>query len=289
MVIMGRAITLAIATAACLAGALAGPQWNNSQAPEPGNVPELENGGRGLVERIDMRVSRLHAGADTAEVERVLGRPTTSTFLGGSDDNNLAFRYAEEPVQTNVTLTGGRVTAIALDLLHIDMASLSTHARMLKPTMVRGAVLALLGRPRTNEPWMASGLKIEQMIYARAGEPHFSVFLSDGLVIDVRAGAARPPHIEHIVLPAAVPDVLVGPGLSIGLNPKQAAAFLGRLVWEPISSALKGQPALYATYQEPDGSRYASITFTGGTLTAFSIWSPDRALNLGETSGFSSR
>jgi hypothetical protein len=236
-----------------------------------------------------MRVSRLHAGADAAEVERVLGRPTTSTVLGGLEGNNLAFRYAEEPVETNVTLTGGRVTAVALDLLHIDIASLPAHARMLKPTMVRGAVLALLGKPKTDETSMLSGLEIEQMSYARAGEPDFSVFLADSLVIDVRAGTERPPRIEHIVLPARVPDALVGPGLSIGLNPNQAAAFVGRPVWEPITSALKGQPALHATYHERDGPRYASLTFTAGTLTVFSIWSPNKELNLGETSGFGDR
>jgi hypothetical protein len=282
---MGRTVTLTIAMAACIAGALAGPQLNNSQ----GSVPKLENGGRGLVERINMRVSRLHAGTDAAEVERVLGRPTTSTVLGGPEGNNLGFRYAEEPVQTNVTLTSGRVTAVALDLLHIDIALLPAHAQMLKPTMVRGAVLALLGRPKTDETWMSSGLEIEQMIYARAGEPDFSVFLADSLLVDVRPGAEKPARIENIVLPAAVPDALVGPGLSIGLNPNQATAFLGRPVWEPITFALKGQPALYVTYQERDGPRYVSLTFTGGTLTAFFIWSPNNALNLGETSGFGDR
>jgi outer membrane protein assembly factor BamE (lipoprotein component of BamABCDE complex) len=282
---MGRTVTLTIAMAACVAGAFAGPQLNNSQ----GSVPKFANGGRELVERISMRVSRLYAGADAAEVERVLGRPTTSTVLGGPEVNNLAFRYTEEPVETNVALTGGRVTAVALDLLHIDIASLPASARMLKPTMVRGAVLALLGRPKTDETWMASGLEIEQMIYARVGEPDFSVFLADSLVIDVRTGAEKPPRIEHIVLPAAVPDALVGPGLSVGLNPKQAAAFLGRPVWEPITSALMGQPVLSATYQERGGPRYASLTFTGGTLTFFSIWSPDKVLNLGETFGFGDR
>jgi hypothetical protein len=127
------------------------------------------------------------------------------------------------------------------------------------------------------------------MIYAQADEPDFSVFVADGVVIDVRAGAEKPPRIERIVLPATVPDALVGPGLSIGLNPNQAAAFLGRPVWEPITSGLKGQHVLFATYQGRDGPRYTSLTFTGGTLTVFSIWSPDKVLNLGETSGFGDR
>jgi hypothetical protein len=34
---------------------------------------------------------------------------------------------------------------------------------------------------------------------------------------------------------------------------------------------------------ERDGPCYASLTFTGRTLTVFSIWSPERALNLGKT------
>jgi hypothetical protein len=38
--------------------------------------------------------------------------------------------------------------------------------------------------------------EVEQMIYTRAGEPDFNVFLADDLVIDVRVGVVKPPRIE---------------------------------------------------------------------------------------------
>jgi hypothetical protein len=75
-----------------------------------------------------MRVSLLHAGSDAAEVERVLGRPTTETLL---DELGLAHSlvYADASMRTEVTLTAGHVTAISLNLLPIDDASLPTRAR----------------------------------------------------------------------------------------------------------------------------------------------------------------
>jgi hypothetical protein len=50
-------------------------------------------------------------------------------------------------VRAEVTVTAGHVTAIALDPLPIDSGSLPTRARMVKPMMRRGGVLALLGEP----------------------------------------------------------------------------------------------------------------------------------------------
>ena len=86
MVMMRRTVTLAIAMAATVAGAFPGSRLNHIQ----GDAPKLENSDQGHVELVTMRVSRLHAGADATEVERVLGRPTSSTLLDWSDGTNLA-------------------------------------------------------------------------------------------------------------------------------------------------------------------------------------------------------
>jgi hypothetical protein len=50
------------------------------------------------------------------------------------------------------------------------------------------------------------------------------VFLTDGLVVDVKPGADKPSCIERIILPSEIPDGSVGAALGIGLNPKQAAS-----------------------------------------------------------------
>jgi hypothetical protein len=225
----------------------------------------------------------LHAGAEAADVERVLGRPTTTTVIEESPGDRRVLVYAEEPVRTQVLLTDGRVTSIALDLPHIDTMLLPLHARTVKPMMVRAGVLALLGKPNANERWTVSGVSIEQMIFAPAGEADFSVFLADGLVVDVRLGAEKPPSILHVVLPTAILDASVGSDLSIGLNPNQAASLLGPSAWAATTSTFKGQAVLHATYYERTGPRLVALTFTGGTLTAFAIWPPGSAIDLADT------
>jgi hypothetical protein len=149
--------------------------------------------------------------------------------------------------------------------------------------MMRGAVLALLGRPNTDERWMASGLEIEQMQFTRAGESDFSVFLADGVVVDVRPGAEKLADILPLILPASIPDTSVGTDLNIGLNPEQSALLLGPRAWMPATSTLKGQPVVYVTYHERSGHRLVSLTFTGGALTAFAIWAPDTTFHPGDT------
>lgn len=272
-----RAIMVAIAIAAQVGAALAGPQPENGPQTWLAGAATPEGDARGVVKRVDMRVNLLHAGADAAEVERVLGRPTTTAVFSETAGDDRVLVYADEPVRTHVRLTGGRVTEIALDLLPIDTTSLPAHARMVKPTMVRGGVLALLGRPAADERWKASGREIEQMLFTRAGESDFSVFLADGLVVDVRPGDEKLPGMRHLILPVAIPDASVGTDLRIGLNPKQAASLLGPTAWMATTSTLEGQPVLYATYHERGGPRLVSLTFTGGVLTAFALWDPDNA------------
>jgi hypothetical protein len=262
---------------------LLGPAAASGDAGPPAGLTgaaKPEGTVRAVVQRADMRVALLHAGEEAAEVERMLGRPTTTTILDEPAGDKRLLVYANEPVRAQVTLAGGRVTAIALEPVHIDIALLPAHARMVKPTMVRGGVLALLGRPSKDESWLASGLKVEQMVFTRADESDFSVFLADGVVVDVKPAAERPSDIEHVILPHATPDTAVGPDLSIGLTPEQAASLLGPAVWTPINSTFKGQPVLSATYHERGGCGFVSLTFTGGVLTAFAIWPGDTALDL---------
>jgi hypothetical protein len=71
--------------------------WHGEVAPEKcgtGHVALAEAG-----QRVAMGVSSLHAGAEGAEVERLLGRPTITTFLDArGSDRSLV--YADETVRT---------------------------------------------------------------------------------------------------------------------------------------------------------------------------------------------
>jgi hypothetical protein len=171
----------------------------------------------------DMRVGALHAGSTRADVQRVLGEPTAATALGDPAQADVALLYADEPVRTRVTLTAGKVTAIALDVVYVDPAPLPARARTVKATMLRDGVTRLLGCPAADVRWTDTGRDVEQLTFAREGEPDFSVFLVNDLVVDVRLGRDRPAGLASMLLPAAIADGSVGSELAIGLSPAQVA------------------------------------------------------------------
>jgi hypothetical protein len=229
----------------------------------------------GVGQRVAMRVSLLNAGADAAEVERVLGRPTRTTLLDAlGTDRSLV--YEDETVRTEVTLTANHVTAVALDLLPIDSQSLPMRARMVKAMMRRSGVLALLGKPERDERGATSGLETERMIFRAPDGSEFGVLLAGDLVVDMTSGNEKKAlGVRPFVLPPAIPDPSVGSELRIGLSPKQADALLGPPVYLPIASALEGEPVLYETRFTGSGCSVVSLTFIGEALTAFTIWPPD--------------
>ena len=71
--------TMAIAIAAHISAVLAEPQSKNGPQAGFANAAGPEVDARDVLQRIDLRVSLLHAGAEAADVERVLGRPTITT------------------------------------------------------------------------------------------------------------------------------------------------------------------------------------------------------------------
>ena len=187
----------------------------------------------------------------------------------------------DEAERTEVTLTAGRVTAIALDPLPIDSASLPKRARMVKPMMRRSGVLALLGKPDEDQKGAASVLETERMLFRGADESEFSVLLAGGQVVDVRSGNTKALGIRPLSLPTAIPDASAGSDLRIGMSPKKAESLLGPTVYLPITSALEGLPVIYESRFTRSGCGVVSLTFIGEALTAFTIWSPEAVNSLG--------
>jgi hypothetical protein len=244
------------------AGTLGGATVYSSAQPtaEPGRA----------IRYLDLPASRLHAGSTGGEVKRVLGEPTTTTELGPPGSGDIALAFAREPVPTRVTLTANRVTSVALGVVYIDPAPLPMRARSIKATMVRNGVAGFLGAPTGDARWTKAGRDFERMTFASAGEPEFSVFLVDGLVIDVRLGHDKPAGLGTLVLPVAAADS----ELAIGQSPAQAVSFLGPME-TTIHFALAGQSVEYATYHERDGDGFVTVTFIAGLVTAFRIWPSD--------------
>ena len=122
------AVSTAIAIAAAITTALAVQQSETKLTTHPAAI---------VVERINMRVSQLEAGPDVDGVERILERPTSIERYDEASGDNRTLIYADEPVRALVTIKGGHVTEIALDLARIDKPALPAHGRMIQPTMVR--------------------------------------------------------------------------------------------------------------------------------------------------------
>jgi hypothetical protein len=219
----------------------------------------------------NMHVGLLHAGSADVDVQRVMGQPTLVTELGTPEDSHVALLYAAGPVRTHVVLQGGKVTGIELDIVYIDAEPLPERARLIKATMVHDGVTILLGVPVEEHQWTEDGHDIDQMTYSRAGEPEFTAFLVDNLVVDVRLGHDKPAGLLSMMLPEPIPDASVGSQLTIGMSPAQASPLLGP-VESTISFTLKGQPVEYASYRERDGNGLVTATFIGGVLTAFRTW-----------------
>jgi hypothetical protein len=224
------------------------------------------------VRRADLRVSLLHAGSTRAEVERALRHPTKATSLGSGGEDAVLF-YADQPVWTRVVLTRGRITEVLLDVAYFDPSLLPPRARVVKATMVRNGVTDLLGMPSSVQRWTEAGRALEQMTFAAPGEPEFSVFLADALVVDVRLGHTKPSDIAYLLLPAVIAEAPSRTDLSIGLAPAQASPLLGSLE-SRTHFVLKGRPVDCDTYRDRQDSGLVSVTFIGGVLTAFKIWPP---------------
>jgi uncharacterized protein YjiS (DUF1127 family) len=271
------AIALTAACAAPLAAAQTDAVLDTGHAGDPDG-----SAGRSVA-RFDMRVSRLHAGASGIEVEQVLGRPTFVSHFDEAAGDNRVLIYQNEPIRTRVTVTRGRVSEVTLELASIDKSRVPQRARVVAPMMTRGGLLALLGTPDEIGSWADSGVQVEQLRFSESGDSAFNVFLVDGLVVDVKPGTERPVDIARIALPAALPDSSPGPDLRIAMTPSAAAAAVGSIQWT-INSSFKGQPVLYATHAARDGRGLVSLTFTGGVLTAFRVWSSAHALGYGDVS-----
>ena len=240
---------------------------------------DLAKGAVGVVERLSMPVSTVRAGDSASAVERVLGRPTLESRFDAASGDNRVLVYADQPVQTRVTIRRGMVSEIRLELASIDKSRLPPRARMAVPFMTRGGLLALLGRPTRTEHWAASGLEIEQMVFADRGEPDFSAFLADALVVDLRPGTERPTDIGRVILPAAVADTAPDRALCIGMTREAAAALLGRAASTTISS-FKGQEVAYLDHDAEGDHGQLILTFTGGVLTRFTLWPAEESTGL---------
>jgi hypothetical protein len=224
-----------------------------------------------------VRATLLHLGMSQADIARVMGVPSQVT---AADDEGtvVVFRYSAEPIATTVTITDGKLSAVALDVAGVDDPALPKFARAAWLRMNRATVLRILGMPAENHLRHCDGMNVEQMIFERPGEPDVSIFLIDGRVAAKRVGRRFPADVLAFALPLA-PDPPGDKGdetadqsqqqlVAVGMKESELRAQFG----EPklrVPYPFKGHAAEHAIYETSPGKSFGSFTLIDGVLIDF--------------------
>jgi hypothetical protein len=228
------------------------------------------------VDQVRLRASSLHLGTSAAEAEPIMGQPTRVDAFGMDGSDVRVLKYAAEPIATTVTFTDGKVSGVALDLARGEQDDLPAFTRVVLLGMARTALVQMLGKPNEDLFHDACGAVIEQMLFARAGEPEVSVFLFDQRVVARRLGRSIPPDILRVALPLAPEvtdehafDEVTGQvHASLGVRENEVRALYGAPKLH-VDYTFKGRRAAYAIYATIPGKSFARFTFVDGVLIEF--------------------
>ena len=231
------------------------------------------------VERIATKATLLYLGMPEDEVARTMGTPTAAVSSESDGVAARVLRYTPESIPIKVTLSDGKVFAVALDVVGIDNPALPAYGRPIWSGLHRKEVLRIMGRPVEDRLHEGFGMKLEHMIFERPGLSDLSVFLADERVVTKLAGRALPPDILSMSLPLAPNDTdrasdnqsnQDGRGrIRIGMAKREVQAMFG----EPkmrVPYSVKGRPAEYRIHETASGTgRFASFTFIDDVLVGF--------------------
>ena len=225
------------------------------------------------VERIATRATQLYMGMPEDEVARTMGAPRAVVASESAGVEVRVLRYAPEPIPVKVTLSNGKVSAVALDIVAIDNPSLPAYGRPVWSGMHRTAVLRIMGTPAEDRLGDSFGMKLEHMIFERPGLPDLSVVLIDERVVTKHAGRALPPDIFSLSLPlppseAADSDRTGHRQMRVGMGVRDVQAMFG----EPkmrVPYSVKGRPAEYRIYETASNGSFARFTFIDDVLVEF--------------------
>jgi hypothetical protein len=241
----------------------------------------------GDVRHVPLRSSRLYEGMTLPQAKSIMGEPIGRKAF---DDVEVLI-FDDEGVQTRVTLVDNRLVGVSLDLAGIAEDDLPRSARAVKAGMTRNGVVLLLRKPVEDRRWESSGLSMEQMLFKSEGADEVSVFLANGLVVNVRTGRDSPADLLRVTLPVDPIEVETGtrmreaeglaPALRIGMPPEEVRALYGSPCLTQATS-FKGLPVQYLLYELRGGSGYLRLTFTGNALTEFEMWRQVMSRDLGD-------
>ena len=222
------------------------------------------------VDVVPVPVSRLHLGMTASEVTRIMGNAakTESTVVGGIEMRSLDFTAGSIP--SRITLTNGKVSRVALDVFRVDKDDLPGFSRRAWPGMISGAVLRILGTPVDVRHYMFFGIKLDQLVFQRSGQPEVSVFFVADRVVAKTLGRGIPPDVFHVNLPSSAESVSEDeiPFAQAGMTTGDVQALYGAVKLR-VDYTFNGRPASHVIHETRDGHSFASFTFVDGIVTEF--------------------
>jgi hypothetical protein len=212
---------------------------------------------------------QLRLGMTELDVIGIMGEPTkvTDYVAGGIDKRRLEYQGS---IPGKVTLSAGRTTGVALDVLRMEKGNLPSFSQKARPGMASAAVRQALGAPSEICHHGFFGIKLDQWVYARPGEEEASLFLVDDRVVAKAGGRRVPQDIFEIRLPArsgpAKTTALAGP--SIGMTIDDVRKLFGGVKLR-VDYVLNGQSASRMIIETRNKGSFVAFNFVDDRLIAF--------------------
>ena len=227
------------------------------------------------IERVLTPATRLHMGMTEADVEQTMGAAAEVATSENAGVKIRVLKYRLSPIPAKITISDGRLSGVVLDIAAADDRELPAHSRSVWPGMHRRTVLRMLGAPAEDRFHKSFGLKLEHMIFARAGQTDLTVILIDDHVVTKKVGRALPPDIFAFSLPLATGEAdqpverprstRMHVGMSMG---DVQAAFGAPKLSVPFT--FKGHPAEYRIHETDQNGSFACFDFIDEVLVGFS-------------------
>jgi hypothetical protein len=227
------------------------------------------------ITHVRVRATLLHLGTSAADVTRVMATP--AQVDDADDDSSVrVLKYRAEPIATTVTIIGGKLSGVTLDVAGVDDPALPSFARAAWLGMSRTAVLQRLGMPAENHVCECDGMNVEQMIFERPRDPDVSVFLIDGRVTAKKVGRLFPADILGFKLPLASDDDQdneIADGsekqlVAVGMKESELRAQFGAPKLQ-VRYTFRGHAAEHAIYETSPGKSFGRFTLIDGVLIDF--------------------
>jgi hypothetical protein len=267
-------LTLFVAAAGIVAAQL--PATAQNQASSGLETSQQQRLPAPSVAHVPVQATLLHWGMSQADIAGVMG--ASSQVIADDEGTVRVLKYSAEPIATTVTITGGRLSGVTIDIAGIDDPALPNFARSAWLGMNRASVLRILGTPVENHRRDCDGMNVEQMIFERSGERDVSVFLVDGRVAAKKVGRLFPADVLGFALPLApnfaddesgeTADWPPKQPVSVGTTESELRAHFGAPEME-VHYTFRGHAAENTIYETSPGKSFGRFTLIEGVVVDF--------------------